>query len=113
MPGVGYVLDSWHWFLAEDTVDQIGALRNEDVVAVDLNDAPAGIPKDEQMDLSRELPVATGIIPVADFLGALQAIGYDGPVRAEPFNKTLNAMDDDAAAATAVAALKEAFALLG
>ena len=113
VPGVGYVLDSWHWFLAEDTVGQIGALRNADVVAVDLNDAPAGIPKDEQRDLSRELPVATGIIPVADFLGALQAIGYDGPVRAEPFNKALNAMDDDAAAATAAAALKEAFALLG
>jgi len=113
VPGVGYVLDSWHWFLAEDTVDQIEALRNEDVVAVDLNDAPAGVPKDEQMDLSRELPVATGVIPVAAFLGALQAIGYDGPVRAEPFNKPLNAMDDDAAAATAAAALREAFALLG
>jgi sugar phosphate isomerase/epimerase len=113
VPGVGLVLDSWHWFLAEDTVDQIEALRGEDVVAVDLNDAPAGIPKEEQMDLSRELPVATGVIPVADFLGALQSIGYDGPVRAEPFNAPLNAMDNDAAAATAATALKEAFALLG
>ena len=113
VPGVGYVLDSWHWFLAEDTAEQITALRNQDVVAVDLNDAPAGIPKEEQMDLSRELPTATGIIPVRDFLGALQAIGYDGPVRAEPFNKKLNEMDDDAAAAATAAALRKALALLG
>jgi sugar phosphate isomerase/epimerase len=112
VPGVGYVLDSWHWFLAEDTAEQIRALRNEDVVAVDLNDAPAGIPREEQMDLSRELPAATGIIPVRDFLGALQAIGYDGPVRAEPFNTKLNEMDDDAAAVAVAAALRKAFALL-
>jgi sugar phosphate isomerase/epimerase len=113
VPGVGYVLDSWHWFLAGDTVEQITALKNEDVVAVDLNDAPAGIPNEEQMDLSRELPAATGVIPVADFLGALRTIGYDGPVRAEPFNKKLNEMDDDTAAAATAASLKKAFALLG
>jgi sugar phosphate isomerase/epimerase len=113
VPGVGFVLDSWHWFLAGDTVEQIEALRNGDVVAVDLNDAPAGIPNDEQMDGSRELPASTGVIPVGDFLGALQAIGYDGPVRAEPFNKPLNAMDNDAAAAATAAALRKAFVEAG
>jgi sugar phosphate isomerase/epimerase len=113
VPGVGYVLDSWHWFLAGDTVEQVEALRKEDVVAVDLNDAPAGIPKDEQMDLSRELPAATGVIPVGDFLGALEAIGYDGPVRAEPFNKPLNALDNEASAAATAAALRKAFAQAG
>ena len=113
VPGVGYVLDSWHWFLAGDTVEQLTALKNEDVVAVDLNDAPAGIPNEEQMDLVRELPAATGVIPVADFLGALVKIGYDGPVRAEPFNKKVNEMDDDAAAAATAASLKKAFALVG
>ena len=34
------------------------------------------------MDLSRELPCATGVIDLATFLGALVKIGYDGPVRA-------------------------------
>jgi hypothetical protein len=33
-------------------------------------------------------------------------------VRAEPFNKKLNEMDDDAAAAATAAALRKAFALL-
>jgi sugar phosphate isomerase/epimerase len=113
VPGVGVVLDSWHWFLAGDTAEQIRGLNGEDVVAVDLNDAPAGIPRDEQMDLSRELPMATGVIPVGEFLGALRDIGYDGPVRAEPFNKALNAMENEQAVAVAAAALAKAFALLG
>jgi len=110
---VGLVLDSWHWFLAGDTVDQIRALRNEQVVAVDLNDAPAGIPNDEQKDGSRELPAATGVIPTGDFLSALREIGYDGPVRAEPFNEPLNALPDEEAAAATAAAMRKAFALLG
>lgn len=111
--GVGLVLDSWHWYLAGDSVEDIRALRNEDVVAVDLNDAPAGLPKDEQVDNARELPVATGVIPAADFLGALVAIGYDGPVRAEPFNKALNAVPKEEAVAATAASMKKAFALLG
>jgi sugar phosphate isomerase/epimerase len=110
---VGVVLDSWHWFLAGDSVEDIRTLRNEDVVAVDLNDAPAGIPKDQQVDNARELPVATGVIPAADFLGALVAIGYDGPVRAEPFNKALNALPKEEAVAATVTSMKKAFALLG
>jgi sugar phosphate isomerase/epimerase len=110
---VGLVLDSWHWFLAGDTVDQLRELRNEQVVAVDLNDAPAGIPADEQRDGSRELPAATGVIPIGDFLGALVAMGYDGPVRAEPFNQRLNALPDEEATAATVAAMRKAFALLG
>jgi sugar phosphate isomerase/epimerase len=112
-PGVGYVLDSWHWWLAGDTAADVKTLRGEEVVAVDLNDAPAGIPKDQQLDNARELPLATGQIPVAEFLAALVEIGYDGPVRAEPFNKALAARPKAEAVAATAAALKKAFALLG
>jgi sugar phosphate isomerase/epimerase len=80
---------------------------------VDLNDAPAGIPKDRQVDNRRELPCATGVIEVGAFLNALNQIGYDGPVRAEPFNPALNQMTKDEACAAAAAALKKAFALIG
>jgi sugar phosphate isomerase/epimerase len=113
VPGVGYVLDSWHWFLAGDTAADILSLQSADVVAVDLNDAPLGIPKHEQKDLERELPAATGVIPVGDFLGALREIGYDGPVRAEPFSAPLDALGNDEAAAATIAALRKAFATLG
>ena len=109
---VGFVLDSWHWWTANETAEEVLALRNEEVVAVDLNDAPMGIAKREQKDNRRELPAATGVIDIRPFLGALQTIGYDGPVRAEPFNQPLRDLDNDPACAATAAALKKAFALL-
>lgn len=109
---VGFVLDSWHWYTAGETEADLLSLTNHDVVACDLNDAPAGIPVDEQIDNSRELPAATGVIDLAAFLGALVKIGYDGPVRAEPFSKKLSAMPNDEAMAATAAAMKKAFALV-
>lgn len=111
-PNVGLVLDSWHWYTAGDTEADLLALTNADVVACDLNDAPAGIPVDQQIDSKRELPAATGVIDLKTFLNALVTIGYDGPVRAEPFNAPLNAMRDDQALAATAQALMDAFALI-
>jgi len=105
---VGLVLDTWHWWTAGDTEADILSLRNEDVVSVDLNDAPAGIPKAQQLDGQRELPAATGVIDVATFVGALNRIGYDGPARPEPFNKRLNDLDNEAACAATIAAMRKA-----
>ena len=82
------------------------------VVAVDLNDAPAGGTKDQMPDNRRELPCATGMIPVDVFLQALNQIGYDGPVRVEPFNQKVGSMSKDEACAAAAASLKKAFALV-
>ena len=109
-PNVGIVLDSWHWYTAGETADDLRTLSNADIVACDLNDAPAGIPVDQQIDHQRELPAATGVINVKAFLEALIEIGYDGPIRAEPFNRKLNALDDEAASRTTAAAMKQAFA---
>ncbi|MEW6303389.1 MAG: sugar phosphate isomerase/epimerase family protein [Verrucomicrobiota bacterium] len=109
---VGLVLDSWHWWTAGDTEADLLAVKNEQIVSVDLNDAPAGKPREEQIDNQRELPMATGVINVGAFLNAIHRIGYDGPVRAEPFNKALNALDNDAACAATITAMKKAFALI-
>jgi sugar phosphate isomerase/epimerase len=109
---VGLVLDSWHWWQADDTVADLLSLKNADVVSVDLNDAPTGVPKDKQLDGRRELPAATGVIDLAAFLNALNQIGYDGPVRAEPFNKPLNDLNNEEACTATIAAMKKAFALV-
>ncbi len=110
---VGIVLDSWHWWTSSETGDDIRALSSRDVVAADLNDAPRGIAKQDQYDNQRELPLATGVIDTREFLEALVAIGYDGPVRAEPFSKKLNEMEDDEASRVSAKALRDAFALVG
>lgn len=109
---VGLVLDSWHWYTAQETKEDLLGLRNEDVVAVDLNDAPSGIPVDQQIDTARELPCATGVIDVATFLNALQSIGYDGPVRAEPFNAALRQLPREEALARTIQAMRQAFELI-
>jgi len=108
---MGIQLDSWHWFTAEETVTDLLTLRNEDIITVDLNDAPQGTPLDRQIDSARELPAATGVIPIKSFLDALRRIGYDGPVHAEPFNAALRALPREEACAATAAAMKKAFAL--
>jgi sugar phosphate isomerase/epimerase len=110
---LGVQLDSYHWFNAEESEEDLLTLRNQDVVTVDLNDAPAGLPLDKQMDLARELPAATGVIPVKNFLDALLRIGYDGPIQAEPFNAALRALPLEPACATTAAAMKKAFEVAG
>ncbi len=110
---IGFVLDSWHWWQAGDSADDIATLEANDIIAVDLNDAPKGVVKNAQRDNRRELPMATGVIDVGSFLTAIRDTGFDGPVRAEPFNAPLNALDDQDACTKTSAALKKAFALLG
>jgi 2-keto-myo-inositol isomerase len=109
---LGIQLDSWHWFNAEETAQDISTLPAQDVITVDLNDAPTGLTLDQYHDNSRELPAATGVIPVKQFLDALLKIGYDGPIQAEPFNASLRAMPVDLACAAASAAMKRAFSLM-
>jgi sugar phosphate isomerase/epimerase len=109
---VGFLLDSWHWWHAGDTAADLLALKASDVVAVDLNDAPVGIAKDQMQDGRRELPCATGVIDVGAFLKALNEIGYDGPVRAEPFNQAVNKLPREESCAATAGALKKAFALI-
>jgi sugar phosphate isomerase/epimerase len=108
LPNVGLVLDCWHWYHAGDTAADIAALPAKDVVSVDLNDAPAGVPKDQMVDGKRELPASTGVIDVKAFLGALEKIGFAGPVRVEPFNDAVRKMAPDDAASAAMASLKKA-----
>jgi sugar phosphate isomerase/epimerase len=111
-PNAGIVLDSWHWSCAGDTAKDILSLRASDVISVDLNDAPKGVPVDQRIDSSRELPAATGVIDLKAFLGSLKEIGYKGPVRAEPFNKAVESMPPDEALRVTAASLDKAFALI-
>jgi sugar phosphate isomerase/epimerase len=109
---LGIQLDSWHWFNAQETAKDLLTLRGSDVLTVDLNDAPVSLSLDQYQDDHRELPAATGVIPVKDFLDSLVRIGYGGPIQAEPFNASLRAMPLDQACASASSAMKRAFSLM-
>lgn len=110
---VGFVLDTFHWYCANDTGDDIRTLKPEDIITVDINDARTGFERIEQVDLKRELPLATGVINIKEFLQALVDIEYDGPVRTEPFNKVLNDLDNEEALKVNMNAIKKSLALVG
>jgi sugar phosphate isomerase/epimerase len=102
---VGFLLDSWHWYTSEESVDDLRALSVDQVVDVHVNDAPAGIAVDEQVDNRRALPGETGVIDIVGFLSAISALGYDGPVMVEPFSERVRQMDSDSAVAVTAEAL--------
>ena len=54
----------------------------------------------------RELPGATGVIDLAQFIAALRRLGYDGPVRAEPFEFTGFRQPCDTTCAAGIVALR-------
>jgi sugar phosphate isomerase/epimerase len=108
---VGFLLDSWHWYTAEETEADLLTLRAADVVMCHLNDAPKDIPVAQQVDSRRDLPCATGVIKVKAYLGAMIKIGYDGPVACEPFSQELRKMPPEQALNAVATAMKKAVAL--
>ena len=111
-PCVGFTLDSWHWYTAGETREDLLGLRGDQVIVVHLNDAPAGIPVDEQLDSVRELPCATGVIDLKGFLSALVEIGFDGPAYIEPFKRELRQLPPEQAVRVTAEAMRKALALV-
>lgn len=86
-PNVGLLFDSFHWYTSGATVEDILALRSDQIVLVHINDAPDK-PADEQIDNQRLLP-GEGIIDLQGMLSGLKRIGYDSLVSVETFSDTL------------------------
>jgi sugar phosphate isomerase/epimerase len=110
---VGLLLDCYHVYTSHGSLDEVRRLTNSDIVVVHVNDAPAGMPVDEQLDLVRTLPGETGVIDIAGFLQALQTIGYDGPVTPEPFSERLHSLSPANAAREAGEAMRRVWELAG
>ena len=108
----GLLLDSWHWYTSNGTVEELLQLSNSNIIHVHVNDAPLGVPVEQQIDNRRKLPVATGVIDLKGFINALVKIGYDGPVECEPFDQELNQMEDDAALQKTIDALNSLWNLV-
>ncbi len=96
-PDVGLLLDAFHWHTSHGDGKTLEWMTNDMIVDVHANDAPRGPAIDELQDNTRDLPGATGVIDLKTFFDHLKKMNYDGPVHAEPFNKELSAMEDEAA----------------
>lgn len=87
---IGVLLDIWHLWQSGGEIADLDALTAKDIVVVHVNDAPPGIPRDEQQDLVRALPMETGVLDLVGFMEKLKQMGFDGPVMPEPFSARVN-----------------------
>lgn len=110
---MGLLLDIWHVYTSHGTHDDVRKLAAADIVAVHVNDAPAGKEVDEQLDNVRTLPGETGVLDIVDFLHALRDIGYDGPVTSEPFSQRVRDLPPEEAVAETAAAMDKIWRLAG
>ncbi|GGB12572.1 4-hydroxyphenylpyruvate dioxygenase [Brucella endophytica] len=85
-PNIGLILDSFHTLARRIDVETIRAIPGDRIFIVQLADAPL-----IDMDLLywsrhfRNMP-GEGDLPVVDFMRAVSATGYDGPLSLEIFN---------------------------
>ena len=103
---MGLLVDAYHVYTSHGSNADVSGLTADQVVNVHVNDAPQGLAIDEQLDGVRDLPGATGVLDLTGFLQALRAIGYDGPVTAEPFSQRLRDLPADQAVAETAAAMQ-------
>ena len=90
-PNVGLILDTFHTLARKLPVDSIGSIPKDRIFLVQVADAPL-----LEMDLLswsrhfRNFP-GQGDLPLADFMNALDATGYDGVFSLEVFNDQFRA----------------------
>ena len=95
-PNVGLALDSWHWYHAGATPDDIVAAGKSRIVHVHFNDS-AKLPPEQVLDHERLMP-GEGVIDLIAFLHALKTIGYADALSVEVFGRGLKDMKPEDAA---------------
>jgi 4-hydroxyphenylpyruvate dioxygenase len=92
-PAVGLILDSFHTLARKHDLSTLANLPSEKIFLVQLADAPMlemGI-----LSWSRHYRCfpGQGWLPITDFMKALQATGYNGPLSLEIFNDLFRSAD--------------------
>ncbi|MDX2037590.1 MAG: sugar phosphate isomerase/epimerase family protein [Isosphaeraceae bacterium] len=110
-PNVGLLVDSFHAYAADESIESILERPVENVVWVHVADLPKQTDPDRStiVDSDRGLPGEHGAIDSARLLAGLQMLGYDGPVTLEPLSgcRSLQGLDPEARAVAAMAAWLE------
>jgi sugar phosphate isomerase/epimerase len=110
---IGVMLDTFHWACARETAEDLRTLRAEQIVAVHVCDLLADTPLEEQDVRFRASPGETGGVDTDTFLRALDEIGYEGPISAEPTHPKWKEMPPDRAASITSRAIRACFESAG
>lgn len=96
LPTIGMVIDTCHWYAGDSTLESIRALDARKLAVFHINDVEP-VPKEQITDAQRLFP-GDGVIPLADIVAAVRAIGYDGVASVEIFRPEYWARDPHAVA---------------
>jgi sugar phosphate isomerase/epimerase len=77
---VGIALDLWHLWRSGGKVADVRKLSGQQIVAVDVADAPADQSRETVGLDGRLVPGETGVVELSAALSLLAELGYDGPV---------------------------------
>lgn len=97
----GVLLDTWHFFRSGEPWQLLRSLEPDQISIIHANDAPAVISDDLiHESRHRRLPLGTGMFAVAEFVSAIDALGYDGVISAEVLSDTLREQEPVEGAST-------------
>ena len=82
-PGIGNVIDTFHFYAGNSTFEAIDAMKPEKLFIFHINDAE-DLPKEQLTDAHRLYP-GTGILPIREIKEHFDKIGYDRMVSIEIF----------------------------
>jgi sugar phosphate isomerase/epimerase len=93
---VGLLLDSYHWYGAEATLEDVAATPKERILYLHVNDCKPG-PAAAIQDADRLIP-GEGVIDLAGWFRAVARTGFDGCVAPEVLGPRLQGMTSEQAA---------------
>ncbi len=83
---VGFLFDTFHWYCGSYDPDDLylAARYSDRMVCFHMNDGAAGKTREEQLDMTREMPMTTGVIDSLLPYRMFRESGYTGPMLLEP-----------------------------
>jgi len=87
---IGVLFDTYHWYTGGYNLDDLyyAAQHVDRIVGFHINDGIEGKPVEEQEDMTRAMPMTTGIIDAVKPYKTFAEKGYAGPVIIEPIFPT-------------------------
>ncbi len=110
---IGMVLDLWDYVVAGGTVENIGSIPVNQVVAVQIAEMPTDVPVFDLKESNRLLPGTSGKPDVGEALRILHEAGYEGPVTIKPSKASIDARRRDPIARNAGLAMNRVWKAAG
>ena len=106
----GLLVDTWHFFRLGAPWPLLRALDGDQIALVHVNDGPPANGLDPVFEgRFRRLPVGAGSFAIDEFAGALDAIGYRGPVSVEVLSTELRRLPPAEGARQLLQSLRESW----